>query len=244
MSEIRSRTSTLPALAPRPAILIVDADPDTRALYRAIFPEDHYDVAECDDGAEALGRALARRPDLIITETYLTRIDGYALCRLLRADPITRTVPILVVTSAAGSGDAARAAQAGASQVLVKPCNPETVADAVSRALAAASHDAAGSHDAAEAARPHPAALPASEPPKRRGRSRGFHRHITTTPPTAPPELRCPRCDASLTYQHSHIGGVNAQASEQWDYFNCRQCGTYQYRHRTRKMKAIGLAGR
>ena len=230
---MRTRVSTLPALAPRPAILIVDADPDTRALYRAIFPEDQYDVAECDDGAEALGRALARRPDLIITETYLTRIDGYALCRLLRADPLTRTVPILVVTSAASNGDAARAAQAGASQVLVKPCNPETVADAVNRALAAAPHDAG------RAAHPHPEA-PASEPPKRRGRSRGFHRHITTTPPSAPPELRCPRCDTGLTYEHSHIGGVNAQASEQWDYFNCRQCGTYQYRHRTRKVKEIG----
>jgi CheY-like chemotaxis protein len=237
------RNSTLPALAPRPAILIVDADPDTRALYRAIFPADEYDVAECDDGAEALGHALARRPELIITETYLTRIDGYALCRLLRADPITRTVPILVVTSAASSGDAARAAQAGASQVLVKPCDPEAVAEAARRALAPAPDDAPGSREAATAPRLQTAAL-APQPVKRRGRSRGFQRHITTTPPAAPPELRCPSCDAGLAYQHSHIGGVNAQASEQWDYFNCRQCGTYQYRHRTRKLKSIGLAGR
>ncbi len=239
---IPSRSSTLPALAPRPAILIVDADPDTRALYRAIFPAHEYDVAECDDGAEALGRALARRPELIITETYLTRIDGYALCRLLRADPATRTVPILVVTSAAGSSDVARATQAGASQVLVKPCDPEAVSEAARRALAAAA-DAPARADAATAPRLQPSA-PAPQPVKRRGRSRGFQRHTTTTPPEAPPELRCPRCDAGLTYQHSHIGGVNAQASEQWDYFNCRQCGTYQYRHRTRKLKTIGLAGR
>jgi CheY-like chemotaxis protein len=239
-SDPRSRQ--LPQLAPRPAILIVDADPDTRELYRAIFPAHEYNVEECDDGAEALGRAIARRPDLIITETYLTRIDGFALCRLLRADPITRTIPIVVVTSAASTGDAARAIQAGASQVLVKPCDPEIVVNAARRALDPAELDA----DAARHVRREPAATErplAAVPPApavaTRGQSRGFHRHITRTPPSAPPELRCPRCDQALTYQHSHIGGVNAQASEQWDYFDCRQCGRYQYRHRTRKLKAI-----
>jgi CheY-like chemotaxis protein len=237
---IDTRGRHLPELAPRPTILIADADADTRELYRAIFPPHQYVVEECDDGAEALGRALARRPDLIITETHLTRIEGFALCRLLRADPITRMVPIVVVTSAAGMGDAARAMQAGASQVLVKPCDPEVVVDAARRALERAEPEPAKEFprevappERALAAVPHaPVAV------KPRGRSRGFNRHITTTPPSPPPELRCPRCDDWLGYDHSHIGGVNAQASEQWDYFNCRQCGTYQYRHRTRKLKA------
>lgn len=240
--SIDLRRRQLPGLAPRPTILIVDADGDTRALYRAIFPAHAYDVEECDDGAEALGSAIGRRPDLIITETHLSRIDGFALCRLLRAEPITRTVPILVVTSAAGSGDAARALQAGASQVLVKPCDPDAVVDAARRALDRAGQGADEAtelpRDGAVTERPL-AAVPPPAPVKRRGRSRGFHRHITTSPSSAPPELRCPQCDSGLVYQHSHIGGVNAQASEQWDYFNCRQCGTYQYRHRTRKLKAI-----
>jgi CheY-like chemotaxis protein len=233
--SIHIRSRQLPELAPRPTILVVDADADTRALYRAIFPAHEYDVEESDDGAEALGRAIARRPDLVITETSLSRIDGFALCSLLRADPNTRTVPIVVVTSAATSVDAARAMQAGASRVLVKPCDPEAVVEAARRALGAA--DAATAAAGADAIEPPLAAVPAAVKP--RGRSRGFHRHITTVPPSAPPELRCPNCDNALTYQHSHIGGVNAQASEQWDYYDCRQCGAYQYRHRTRKLKAI-----
>jgi CheY-like chemotaxis protein len=234
----------LPASAPRPTILVVDADADTRALYRAIFPTHVYDVDECDDGAVALGHAIARRPDLIIMETHLSRIDGFALCRLLRADPLTRSIPIVVVTSAASPADGARAVQAGANQVLVKPCDPAAVANAVSHALDRSLADAEGAAKRVPleeaASEREPAAI--APPPARlklRGRSRGFQRHITTTPASAPPLLRCPQCDKGLAYQHSHIGGVNAQSVEQWDYFQCRHCGTYQYRHRTRKLKAI-----
>jgi hypothetical protein len=41
-----------------------------------------------------------------------------------------------------------------------------------------------------------------------------------------------------LVYRHSHTGGVNARSQEQWDYLQCSSCGPYQYRHRTRKLKA------
>jgi CheY-like chemotaxis protein len=242
--SIEPRNRQQPELAPRPTILIVDADPDTRALYRAIFPTHAYDVDECDDGAVALGRAIAQPPDLVITETHLTRINGFSLCRLLRADPLTRSIPIVVVTSAAAPGDAARAVQAGAGQVLVKPCDPAVVASAAKHAL---EHSLPDSKRPAQSAPRQPAAIerplalaPAPAAPiKPRGRSRGFRRHVTTTPASAPPVLRCPRCDEGLAYQHSHIGGVNAESVEQWDYFQCRQCGTYQYRHRTRKLRRM-----
>jgi len=226
-------TSPVRAPAPRPTILIADADADTRALYRVLFPPHLYDVLESDDGAEALGLALARRPDLIITETHLTRIDGFELCRLLRVDPATRTMPIVVVTTSAGSGDHARAMQAGATEVLVKPCAPEAVFDAALRAL-----EDPPTPDGAGAVQEEPS-FSTGEPARPRRRSRGFNRHVTTAPPTEPPALRCPRCDEDLLYEHSHIGGVNAEASEQWDYFTCRRCGSYQYRQRTRKLKAI-----
>lgn len=234
---IDPRSLPLAAPAPRPTVLVADADADTRALYRAIFPPHEYDVVECDDGAEALGLALARRPDLVITETHLTRIDGFELCRLLRGDPMTRTMPIVVVTTSAGSGDHARAMQAGATCVLVKPCAPEAVVAAATRVLDELQLQGEGA--ALPASDPHAAAPAAPQVFKPRRRSRGFQRHVTTTPPSEPPDLRCPRCDQGLVYGHSHIGGVNAEASEQWDYFACRHCGNFQYRHRTRKLKAI-----
>jgi two-component system chemotaxis response regulator CheY len=225
-----------PAAALRPAVLVVDGDADTRALYRAVFDRVAHGIEESEDGAEALGKAICQRPDLIVTETQLRRIDGFALLKLLRSDPATRSAAILVVTSAASPADTVRALRAGADQVLVKPCTPE--------ALVAAAQELCdrtrGRHDVAAAPIP---AQPAGGGPvtplePRRLRSRTYRRENTKTPPAAPPDLHCPACDGMLMYEHSHTGGVNERSPEQWDYFRCPQCGPYQYRHRTRKLKA------
>ena len=189
-------------------------------------------VHEAEDGADALGKAISLQPALIVSETQLHRIDGFALCRLLRADPSTRRARIIVVTSMANPVDAVRALKAGADRVLVKPCPPETLVDAALE-LCTAAGDQPGS--VPPAAAPRPAADAFAAP--RRLRSRTFRREQTTTPPVAPPPLHCPACDSLLVYEHSHIGGVNERSPEQWDYFRCPQCGPYRYRHRTRKLK-------
>jgi hypothetical protein len=49
----------------------------------------------------------------------------------------------------------------------------------------------------------------------------------------------CPSCDRLLTYELSYVGGVNEHHPEQWDYFVCSTCGTFQYRQRTRKMRPL-----
>jgi len=70
--------------------------------------------------------------------------------------------------------------------------------------------------------------------------SRAHQRHDTTTPPLTPPSLVCPGCDQPLVYQRSHVGGVSARNSEQWDYFECPHgCGAFQYRERTRKLRKV-----
>jgi hypothetical protein len=67
-----------------------------------------------------------------------------------------------------------------------------------------------------------------------------LRRGDTTTPPVVPPTLVCPACDRPLTYQRSHVGGVNERLKEQWDYFVCPAgCGAFQYRNRTRKLRKV-----
>jgi hypothetical protein len=66
---------------------------------------------------------------------------------------------------------------------------------------------------------------------------KSYQRFTTRTPPLSPPPLLCPTCDGPLTYDRSHIGGVSARHTEQWDYYSCPSCGAFQYRHRTRKLK-------
>src|SRR5438876_802097 len=105
-----------------PVALIVDRDADTRQLYAQALRLARFEVQEADEGRDALAKALSSHYDLIVTETRLPGIDGYQLCDLLRRDPATRAVPIVVVTAEAYPVDLERARNAGANIVLVKPC--------------------------------------------------------------------------------------------------------------------------
>jgi predicted RNA-binding Zn-ribbon protein involved in translation (DUF1610 family) len=81
---------------------------------------------------------------------------------------------------------------------------------------------------------------------KRAGEQRASHslkkalqRGDTILPPIAPPSLHCPECGEALKYLRSHIGGVSIKHREQWDYFLCPNCGTFEYRVRTRKIRRV-----
>jgi len=217
---------------PMRTILIAAGDPEARALYHAVLDEPAYTIVECDDGAEALGQAMCARPDIIVAESRLARIDGVSLCTLLRTDPATRETAIIVITAAQNATEAARAMIAGADRTLAKPFAPDTLASAVREVW---------ERPVSRPVPPEPIAAVTAEASgarrPRRARSRTFRREHTTTPPMMPPALHCPSCQSPLVYEHSQTGGVNERSSEQWDYFRCAACGPYQYRQRTRKLR-------
>ena len=136
---------------------------------------------------------------------------------------------------------------AGADAVLVKPCLPEILLDEIHRVIAISLDlRRRGDEARATAAARLEHAMDVVERSKianeksHKTLARSHARGQTTTPPLHPPELICPQCDGALTFEYSHIGGVSALHSEQWDYFNCRAgCGTFQYRHRTRKLRRV-----
>jgi DNA-binding response OmpR family regulator len=221
--------------------LLVDRDDDTREMYAEYMRLAAYDVEQASDGRDALAIAMARRPQIVITETQLPGIDGFDLCRLLRADDATRDTPIVVVTGDSYAPDIQRARDAGATEVLIKPCLPEVLLAATKRLLQI-SH---AIRDRADKARAEAAAqIERSQRlgtrVKRRSMVERFNRRQTDAPPLSPPALACPHCETPLAYERSHIGGVSEHNSEQWDYFRCpRGCGEYQYRHRTRKVRKV-----
>jgi two-component system, cell cycle response regulator DivK len=201
-------------------------------------------VDQAENGAEALAKAIAIRPNIIITDTRLPVIDGYDLCALLRRDPSTRATPIVVVTGDALEADQRRAKNAGANTVLVKPCLPERLLSEVARLLDEAStlcdRAAAPIEDSARQVASAESALETDAARRRTMMSRVHARHATIDPPTLPPSLVCPICDQPLRYVRSHVGGVSARHPEQWDYFECvAGCGEYQYRQRTRKLRRV-----
>ena len=228
------RTALSPLARPLPMVLIVDQDEDNRAMYGQYMKAANWIVEEAADGRDALAKALALRPELIVTEIRLPGIDGFELCKLLRRDFATRTIPIVVLTGDAYTRDLKLALNAGATSVLLKPCIPEAVLAEAVRLL-----EAARQADAASAPAGPPADTAQREGP-RRGLSRSHVRGETAAPPTLPPGLICPECDYPLEYKSSQVGGVSARNAEQWDYFACgRGCGTFQYRQRTRKLRKV-----
>jgi CheY-like chemotaxis protein len=240
--ETEQGTKTRPPAPPR--ILVADADDDTRALYRVLFARDGYDVVEASDGRDALTKVLMRPPPtLVVTEIALPLVDGYALCEIVRQDRATADVPILVVTAEGRPAQVNRARQAGADAVLVKPATPDTILYETRWLLAnckdlraRSSRTAAGLAAQGDG----PAGLLArSEPCRRTVLAKSFERFATTTPPASPLSLTCPSCDRRLTYAQSHIGGVSNRHPEQWDYFKCQSCGTFQYRQRTRTLRRV-----
>lgn len=99
-------------------ILVVERDPHIRALEAHFLQEAGFEVAFATDGHEALKRARESRPDIVITEVLVPKLDGLSLCRQIKSDPLTKHICVLVFSILAASS---RAAEAGADAFLMKP---------------------------------------------------------------------------------------------------------------------------
>jgi len=130
----------MPAKAP--FVLVVEDDPETRRFYSEAFARDGFHVDQAHNGHQALEKALQRAPDLILTDIAVPGLDGIELCRRLRADERTCRVPVLAIT---GYGDRYypdRIREAGADQLLIKPCEPERLVSEARKLLASRITDA------------------------------------------------------------------------------------------------------
>ncbi len=119
----------------RARILVVDDSPSMRTVIRAVLEDDGYEVAASEDGEEALASFQATTPDLVITDIYMSRMDGLTLVRGIRALPACRFLPILVLTTEAGEEMKQRGRAAGATGWIVKPFEPDQLREVVGRLL-------------------------------------------------------------------------------------------------------------
>ena len=200
-------------------VLLVEGDADTRQMYAEFLRLGAFAIEEAEDGREGLAKAISYGPAVVVTETRLPGMNGFELCRLLRLDASTKSVPIVVVTGDASPTAKHLAQAAGADSVLVKPCLPEELAAEIQRLLSR--REVLG-----------------VQPPGGPIAGRAHHRRVTSEPPLRPPSMRCPVCDKAAEYVQSQIGGVSERHLEQWDYFVCAACGrTFEYRQRTRSVR-------
>jgi two-component system cell cycle response regulator DivK len=108
-------------------ILVVEDQEDNRRILRDLLRHAGFDVVEVGDGEQALTAAVAHHPDVILMDIQLPLLDGYEATRRIKADPVLKHIPIIVVTSYALSGDEARARAAGCDAYMAKPYSPRAL---------------------------------------------------------------------------------------------------------------------
>lgn len=105
-------------------ILVVDDEADVLELVEFNLRQAGYELTSAADGAEALKKAKAQLPALIILDVMLPEVDGLEVCKLLRRDPATARIPIIMLTAKASELDRVLGLELGADDYLTKPFSP------------------------------------------------------------------------------------------------------------------------
>ncbi len=118
-----------------PKILVVDDEPDAVELIDFNLKANGYDVATASDGEEALQKARALLPNLIILDIMLPEVDGMEVCKILRRDQRTSGIPIIMLTAKAAEIDRVLGLELGADDYVTKPFSPRELVLRVKRLL-------------------------------------------------------------------------------------------------------------
>jgi two-component system alkaline phosphatase synthesis response regulator PhoP len=113
--------------SPRPKlgrVLVAEDEPDVAELIRHHLTRDGYDVVLAQTGAEALERARHERPDLILLDVMIPRMNGWEVCRCLKREPETAETPVIMVSGRVEEGDKVLGFELGADDYVTKPFSP------------------------------------------------------------------------------------------------------------------------
>src|SRR3954452_16299344 len=130
----------------RGLVLIVDDERDLRTLLDFNLKQAGYDTAHAASGAEALARARALKPQVIVLDLNLPDVSGTDVCRLLKSDAATQSIPILMLTARGSESDRIHGLELGADDYVGKPFSVREVmlrVEAVARRRSAAAEPAA-----------------------------------------------------------------------------------------------------
>ena len=112
-------------------ILHVEDNEDNRQIVRDLFEFKGYTIIEAVDGEEGVHKAQEIKPNLILMDIQLPKMNGYDTTRTIKSDPELKGIPIIVITSYALSGDDQKAFEAGADDYMAKPYDPKDLLEKV-----------------------------------------------------------------------------------------------------------------
>lgn len=121
--------------ADRKKILIVDDNQDSRELVIKVLKKYDYELLEAVDGEDALNKIIAEKPDLVLMDISMPKIDGHELTRRVKSRDDLKDIIIIALTAHAMKGDKEKAMAAGCSDYITKPINIREFREQVTRYL-------------------------------------------------------------------------------------------------------------
>ncbi|AJE03642.1 response regulator [Geobacter pickeringii] len=116
-------------------VLVVEDSAPIATIIQVALLKEGYDVLVANDGVEGLKNAVTEKPDLVICDSVMPRMDGFGLLRAMRANPATAEIPLILLTSKATGEDEQRALDAGFIDFIAKPVQPIRIVTRVKRAF-------------------------------------------------------------------------------------------------------------
>ncbi len=120
----------------KPKILVVDDEPDALEILGFKLKEAGYVPLFAKDGARAIAAARDERPALIVLDLMLPEVDGLEVCKVLRRDPATAAIPVIMLTARAGEMDRVLGLELGADDYVTKPFSPRELVLRIKKLLA------------------------------------------------------------------------------------------------------------
>src|SRR6185312_4264564 len=124
----------------RKKILVVDDDADLVELIRFNLKQAGYSIGTASNGVDALKKARSLQPDLIVLDVMMPELDGFAVCEILRRDPATAAIPIMMLTALSSELGRMAGLGSGASDFVTKPFSPRLLVQRIQELLQKASN--------------------------------------------------------------------------------------------------------
>ena len=118
-------------MSDKPKILVAEDERDIRELIGFTLRFAGLDVTLTKDGIEAVEQALKLQPDLIMLDIRMPKMTGYEACRVLKSDPSTSKIPIVILSAKGQDGEIQEGKEAGADHYIVKPFAPDKLTERV-----------------------------------------------------------------------------------------------------------------
>ena len=120
-------------------VLVVDDEVNITQILEFSIGSEGYEVLTASNGEEAIDKARREQPDLIILDIMMPKIDGYEACRILKANPITKNIPVVLLTAKGRDIDKRLGYEVGASDYIIKPFSPNKLIERIHELLVTSS---------------------------------------------------------------------------------------------------------